>query len=316
MRCLSIAQALQKRGEEVVFATSGPKGREIIEAKGFQAICLCSPWDDYSPEDIREILTKHTPSMLLIDSYYVSREYWEGIKPGVRTAYMDDLGVSGLPVDYLINYNVYANDLNYDAYKGSKTKLMLMPLYAPLRDEFCGITRHCINQKVQNIMVSAGGADPNGITSKLIEQVCPVMRDITFHFVIGMLNPRIGEIKERAGNNVVLHINEKNMSMLMKECDMAVSAAGSTLYELCACGTPTITYTLADNQQLAAEVFAREGIMMSAGDYRNDVWFSMKLRSKIENLAEDYNLREQLSVMMQNVVDGRGADRIAEQLIE
>lgn len=50
----------------------------------------------------------------------------------------------------------------------------------------------------------------------------------------------------------------KKMSELMQQCDMAVSAAGSTLYELCACGMPTITYVLADNQKLEKVLYVEK----------------------------------------------------------
>ncbi|MCR5796546.1 MAG: hypothetical protein K6G63_01315 [Eubacterium sp.] len=44
----------------------------------------------------------------------------------------------------------------------------------------------------------------------------------------------------------------------MQKCDIAISAAGSTLYELCACGVPTITYTTADNQIKAEKFLAKK----------------------------------------------------------
>lgn len=63
------------------------------------------------------------------------------------------------------------------------------------------------------------------------------------------------------------------MKKLMMLCDVAVSVAGSTLYELCACGIPTITYVLADNQIPAEEMFEQEGIMLNARDYRVNMNF-------------------------------------------
>lgn len=71
----------------------------------------------------------------------------------------------------------------------------------------------------------------------------------------------------------------------MQKCDIAISAAGSTLYELCATGIPAITYTLADNQLIAAEQFDKQGIMLSAGDCRDDEGFIVRLEKLLDKLT-------------------------------
>ena len=166
-------------------------------------------------------------------------------------------------------------------------------------------------------MVSAGGADPERITERIMTDICPEMRDIVFHFIVGALNPRLNDIKalSEGKDNIVFHINEKNMSGLMENCDIAISAAGSTLYELCATGLPTITYTLADNQLVAAEQFDKRGIMLSAGDCRGDDGFIDRVKMYIEKLNDSIELRRELSGKMQQLVDGNGAARIIEALL-
>ena len=99
------------------------------------------------------------------------------------------------------------------------------------------------------------------------------------------MNPRIDIIRGKILGNAVLHINEHNMSALMQKCDIAISAAGSTLYELCATGIPAITYTLADNQLIAAEQFDKQGIMLSAGDCRDDEGFIVRLEKLLDKLT-------------------------------
>ena len=221
-------------------------------------------------------------------------------------------------LDFLINYNIFGTVMDYSGYMKTRTRLMLGPTYAPLRDEFKNIAEHEIDDVkcVKDIMVSAGGADPEGITEKLIENVCDDLKDITFHFIIGVLNPRLEKIRALADEhrNVILHINEKNMSALMKSCDVAISAAGSTLYELCACGTPTITYTLADNQLAAAEEFQRRGIMLSAGDCRGNNSFVYSLAEQVHKLIADRQKRSLLSARMQVLVDGCGSERVTNMI--
>lgn len=315
MRCLSIANALVRKEEKVLFITADHKADKLIKQRGFERICLESDWSvmDQEIPVLRGIIERYKPSLLLIDSYYVTEYYFIELGRLIKTAYIDDLNEKCWSVNYLINYNIYSTCLDYSKYNRSKTELILGTENAPLRDEFRRIEQHAIKNTIEEILVSAGGSDPEKITERLIENVCPKWPAIRFHFVVGSLNPRINGIKKLKKNNIVLHINEKNMSALMKNCDVAIAAAGSTLYELCACGVPTLTYTLADNQLAAAKEFNRRGIMINAGDCRGNERFASGLNEILEILDKEKRLR--LSINMQTLVDGCGADRIAEKLL-
>ena len=117
--------------------------------------------------------------------------------------------------------------------------------------------------------------------------------------------------------SIVVHENVKRMDELILSCDVAVSAAGSTLYELCATGTPTITYVLADNQIPAAKEFDARGIIKNCGDIRDmgNKALAKCLVDEVVSLAEDYNERKRISELMGTVVDGKGARRIVESVL-
>lgn len=314
MRCLSIASAIVRRGVEVLFITADHKGDTLLRQNGFNSVCLDTDWTDLDQELplLLEMIKSKKPSLLLIDSYYVTEKYFNELSKVITTAYMDDLYKARWNTDILINYNIYSSVFDYSIYSGNR--LLLGSLYAPLREEFKGLPEHSAGM-VQNILVSAGGADPERITERLISEICPVWPDIHFHFVVGAFNPRIDKIREMERNNIILHINEKHMSALMKDCDIAISAAGTTLYELCAAGIPTITFTLADNQLVASEQFSRKGLMLSAGDCRGNKSFFASIKSLLIELIPDAEKRRTLSKKMQQLVDGKGTDRIAANLI-
>ena len=311
MRCLSIASAFAQAGHEVKFVTADHRADDLIQSRGFERICLDSEWTHMEGEEIDRVVRLYRPDLLLVDSYSVTELYLSSLSESVTLAYMDDMNDSVWNLDYLINYNIFGPLMDYSRYKETRTKLILGPTYAPLRDEFKNIPRHEIKD-VKNVIVSAGGADPEGITEKLIENVCDNLKDITFHFIVGALNPRLKKIIALADEhkNVILHINEKNMSDLMEFCDIAISSAGSTPYELCACGVPTIAYTLADNQLVAAEEFERQGVMIFAGDCRNNKNFIAIMNEHLHSLVSDKEKRSQISVRMRSLVDGFGSERL------
>ncbi len=314
MRCLSIAHAFADRKETVIFLTADHKADSLINDKGFKTICLETDWKNMNEEPIGEILKKCQPDLAIIDSYCVTDQYVSEISRYTNSLYIDDLNVSIWDVDFLVNYNVFSNSMDYTGYRYGRTKVFIGPNYVPLREEFMGVPMHTI-KPVTDILISAGGADPGRITEKLIK-LCNKFEDFCFHFVIGELNQRKEEIKRNLPSNAILHINEQNMSKLMQKCDIAISAAGSTLYELCACGTPTITYTLADNQLCAAEEFDKQNLMINAGDCRDNDRFVNDIYSIMGDLIENMDRRRFMSVNMQTLVDGYGAERLATQISE
>ena len=314
MRCLSIAHAFADKGKKVKFITSDHKGDSLINSRGFEVLCMESEYNAMDSEDIVSVIEKYKPELLIVDSYFVTKEYFNKVHSLCQVAYIDDINESVWDVDFLIDYNIFGNVIDYSGYENTRTSLLLGPKFAPLRTEFKNIPKHII-KPVTDVMVSAGGSDPEEITEKIMEKICPVWSNICFHFVVGALNPRLEKIKALLVSNMVLHINEQNMSRLMQKCDMAISAAGSTLYELCSCGTPTITYTLADNQLLAAEEFERQETMINAGDCRNNVAFIKNLNQKLDYYVGKIEKRKKVSEKMQLLVDGFGAERIVNSLV-
>ena len=314
MRCLSIARAFADKGEDVRFITADHKGDSLIHSRGFESLCLESEYNAMDSEDIVPVIEEYKPELLIVDSYFVTKKYFDRVNSLCKVAYIDDVNEAVWNVDFLIDYNIFGTVIDYSGYEDTKTSLLLGPKFAPLRSEFINVSKHII-KPVADVMISAGGSDPEEITEKIMEGICPSWSNICFHFVVGALNPRLEKIKALLAPNMVLHINEQNMSGLMQKCDIAISAAGSTLYELCACGTPTITYTLADNQLLAAEEFERQELMINAGDCRNNAEFIENLNQKLDYYAGNIEKRKIVSEKMQLLVDGFGAERIVNSLI-
>ena len=317
MRCLSVARAFMSRGENVLFVTADHCGDKLIRDRGFETVCLNTEWErlDCEVPALIETIKVRAAKLLLVDSYFVTEDYFKKLSPYIKLAYIDDMNQAVWDVDYLINYNIFAPCSDYSPYGKTRAKLLLNPMYAPLRDEFKGRPEHTTKERITDILVSAGGVDPERVSERLIKAVSPNYPEIIFHFVVGALNPRINELMNYQGRNIVLHINEKHMASLMESCDVAISAAGTTLYELCAAGIPTITYSLADNQIAAAMQFEKQGIMLNAGDCRGNKGFEDRINACLQKMLKSVGLRRKMSGKMQMLVDGKGADRIASSVL-
>lgn len=98
---------------------------------------------------------------------------------------------------------------------------------------------------------------------------------------------------------------------------MAVTAGGSTVYELMACGTPAVVYTLADNQFDIARTVSEMNLIPWAGDVRKEIIECCRsIVSVINDYVEDFERRKLVSRRMQELVDGFGSRRLVSLLNE
>ncbi len=329
MRCITIAGELKKRGMRVVFFTADEWPKEALTAAGMEQICLHTRWDWMEEELPRlgELITRLGVGTLLVDSYQVSPVYFEALRDQVKLVYLDDCFEAVYPVDLLINYNAFYTRFPYYERYGEKTKLLLGTSYVPLREEFSqaaeeirqeGSVRTANGNGFSILLASGGGDSENamlGILKKLAER--EAFADVTIHVVIGAYYPRGDEMKAFADAhaNVRVYHPCRNVAALMKLCDAAASAAGTMLFELSAMQVPTVFFQTADNQRYDSEFFAKEERMLDAGDIRKDrVACLNAVCVGLEQLLADGDLRARMREKLLSVTDGKGAERIAEEI--
>ena len=362
MRCLSVADALLKRGEEVLFVTADDTPVPLLTKKGIPYCVLHTDYADMEAElpELGEVLRDlpqgaESPdaalaqknTSILVDSYYVTEKYLAALKKRITTIYMDDIYAFSYPVDMLINYNIYGEEMGYEKDAAfADTKLLLGTEYVPLREEFSAgagyaQSRKELSAETENvtpaedrlhqtaeqgrtadggILITTGGSDSFNLAGQLLMEAMKydALKEKEYHVVSGSLNPHIGELQALAQKheNIHIHCNVTNMAELMAESEVALSAGGSTLYELCAVGVPVIAFSFAENQERLVQTFVKRGIAQYGGNYRTDGnKMIQNTIAGLETLLEDKNLRTEYRKKARTLVDGKGADRIAEAII-
>ncbi|MBD5531472.1 MAG: UDP-2,4-diacetamido-2,4,6-trideoxy-beta-L-altropyranose hydrolase [Lachnospiraceae bacterium] len=330
MRCLTIADACEERGLCPAFVTAEEKPQKMIAARGFPCLVLDTDYRNMESElgRLPALLADGAP--IVLDSYHVTKHYVEMLKEyGHRVVWMDDLKEQEYPVDMLINYNVYANQLDYPVNrekeadvcpvgkKDDRCMYLLGPGYAPVRPSFRREDA-AVREKLGTVLVTTGGSDPYGAGVWFARLLAERLPDAKILVVCGPYVQGKDGLYRLAEQNGKIEIIEgcSDLSAVMHRCDLAVAAAGSTLYELCAAGLPVILYYLADNQRMGAETFARETGAVNLGDIRSEEFqtgMEKWLAAALFNLAAASG-RQKLADAMHALVDGNGAERIAEAL--
>ncbi len=334
MRCLTIAEALRDKGEEVCFLTADEEPVQLIEDRGFPARILFTYYDEMDVElpQLMSILMGsqgeapgrnggENQQRILVDSYYVTDFYLYNLRLSARVILMDDRKTAVYPCDILVNYNIYGKTLGYEKdYPG--TKLLLGCDYMPLRKEFQNADYE-VRAQVSHILLTTGGGDGCHMALAMVKRIlssrgsgdeAPV-----WHIICGPYSTDGEALEEMTKEipSIQIHRDMTNMSEIMKRCDVAVSAAGSTIYELCSVGVPTIGFFFAENQRLNMEAFGSSTPICNAGDFSvNPEKVLDFIEKEVEILSASLELRKKISMVERMIVDGRGAERLAGEFLK
>lgn len=324
MRCLSVAEEFHERGEDVTFIIADIRSQNMILERGFKTICLYSIWNELDCEvhTLVQMIQEKQISLLLIDSYFVTEYYLKTIGQYTKIAYIDDINRFIYPVDLLVNYNIYAETLDYQlrySKAGINTRFALGCHYVPLRKEFFSVKR-VTRKKISSMLITSGGSDSYDVTGHLLKAIYKQewFENYDYYVILGRFNKNISILMKdwKQYKNIHLLVNVSNMAEYMKSCDIAITAGGVTTYELCACGIPSIMYTLADNQLEIARSVSELGLIPWVGDVRRDMQGCIRrILNYVEEFAKNIDSLQQTSQKMQKVVDGRGRVHIVNWLL-
>lgn len=321
MRCMSVAKQLRAQGEEVLFILSEAYAKQDIEKSGFACVCLDNHYNEKNSEAAAMAATikENGISKLLLDSYEVTREYMSALKSCCRLCYIDDLNLFRYPADMIINYTFHTNQTKYDGMGYEDEVFLLGESYVPLRPEF-GQEPAAVKKQADSIFLTTGGTDEYDMIMGILRELQsdPKLAAMKKNVVIGKFYQKPEELyrlAEEYGQIEICH-DIPDIWNIMRGSDIAVSAGGTTLAELCACGLPTVCFTIAENQLPNTAAYAAAGIVLLAGNVmteRSQVIDNVV--SDVRMLAADFDKREKLVKTAKAAIDGRGAFRIAEEII-
>ena len=328
MRCLALAQGWKELGGDATFLSccEGSALEKRVSASGFHFIPLerahPAPTDLESTLSLLEgtRLESTECNWLAIDGYHFDLEYQQAVRrAGYRLLVVDDTACwPEYEADVLLNQNINAVDLSYVTNAGAE--LLLGPRYSLLRQEFrtWAEWQRTVPQLGRKVLVTMGGGDPDNVTLRVLEALNRVdVPQLEAKVVVGPANPHHEILSQAVASSQIdieLLDNVTDMPGLMAWDDVAVSAAGSTCWELAFMGLPSILMVLADNQVENTAKLVEAGVAESLG------WASAasskNISDAITGLLKDPKGRETFSELGRRLVDGRGCERVTTRLLE
>lgn len=321
MRCMSIATAVEALGGACIFFTAQEQTAQFIREKGFVCEVLYTDYREMESEITRlqEVAEKYNPNLWLVDSYQITADYLQGLRRMCPVFYLDDTAEVVYEADGLINYNIYGEELGYRERCPKNMTLLLGAAYAPVKKEFVN-TPYEVREEATNILITMGGSDALNISGQLaIRLLEEIPETINLTLICGRFNPHLQALQALQNSNlrVRMLVDVPDMWNQFAEADVVVSAAGSTMYELGSMGIPTVCCYYVENQRRIAEGFSQKVGISNTGDFSKDPEGMLeKTVDAVCNLVNNKQRRKTVAEGMKNVTDGKGALRIAEELLK
>ena len=278
VRCLALAHVLHARGWHCAFVGIKDVVQTVPQILSAPVIFieLADPQDD-TPEQ----LCKHWPegiSCLVVDHYGRDHSYESAWRPWANVILaIDDLANRQHDCDLLLDQTYGRQTEDYSSLVPQHCQLLLGADYALLREPFArlrarSLQRRRVTSQIQRVLISFGAADTGDITTIALASILAGDVSVAVDVVVGAQGENLDKFRQIALSHpgrVTIHraIDAEQMAELMCDADLAVGACGTSSWERCVLGVPTLGIVTADNQRMVAQRLAQCGAMVLLNDF-------------------------------------------------
>lgn len=319
MRCLSLANELRRLGADCCFACASPTFATVpaLASSGHRYLELTAPVDANE-------LSKKVPGgcdWLVVDHYEWDASQQAQCRPWARRIMViDDLADRAHDCDLLLDQTFGRQPSSYDGLISRECQPLIGSQYALLRPEFAMSREESLARRtdgrLERLIVSMGFTDPANATETVLRGILLSNLQLATRVVVGPRSPnllRIRSLVERNSNIFELHVGTNLMADLMRDADLAFGASGSTAWERCCLGLPSVVMMTADNQQMIARALHRADAAICLGE--TPEVNSAGISKVLSELCLDSSRLIQLSRNAAAICDGLGATRAARAVI-
>ncbi len=318
-RCLALAEALASYGERVVFVAAA----NIPPALAAQVRATCElRLIDPQGDDARAFLAalgSETTDCVIVDDYVLDSDWHQTVKHalGCLLAAIDDLANRPLRVDVLVDHNLAADHREkYRNHLAASARVLGGPAYALISPRYAAMPVQERAAIVESVGISLGGTDPAEFTA-LAVAACRDGAGFAgpIEVVTTAANPRLPELRGLAkhASGVTVSVDLPDLTGFHQRHDLYIGAGGGSSWERCCLGAPVLLLEVAGNQRqvIAGLVEVGAAVTLPLGA----VPTVQSIGTAMRQLLDDAGLRRRLSSASRELVDGRGALRVAATLL-
>lgn len=343
VRCLTLAKALNNLGVRCRFVCRPHDGNMLdeITANGFNILALPTLRSDATrtgstfahagwlgttarqdAQETIDIMKPNLPDWVVVDHYGIDLA-WEVVvrAAGIKVLAVDDLADRPHHCDALLDHGLNHGAAEYSRLLTRQTKCFFGPEYALLRPEFAEIRASSLARRqpspLNHLIISMGGVDKGNATGRFLAAVVGSTwaEGIEMTVVMGPRAPWLEEIRAQTANmrgQVKLLVGTNRMAELMHDADLAIGGAGTSSWERCCLGLPSVLLVLADNQKKVATSLEGSGAAWVAESLPDVMAYLARLNANPAALGD----LAEMSRKAAQITDGRGATKVASFIVD
>ena len=301
VRCLTLAQILKENGANVEFICRKHEGSLIGKIRSSEFIVheleafeetevdtrlAHSHWlgatQQQDTDDCIDILKAEKLDWLIVDHYALDEQWQKRLKPYYeKLMVIDDLADRKHQCDILLDQTFGRQQEDYSELTPKDCQLLLSSKYALLRPEFSKWRSYSLERRskpeFKQLLLNMGGVDVDNVTEKVLDElkISNLSNELKITIVMGGSAPHLESVKLKASTlscKTEVKVDVGNMAEIMANADIAIGAAGSTTWERCCLGLPTIQFVIAKNQLFSAETLAHHNIVKLAKEIKETIY--------------------------------------------
>lgn len=272
-------------------------------------------------EECAVILYQLQPEWLIVDHYALDVHWEKTLQPHYRKLMViDDLADRSHLCDLLLDQTFGRSPDDYKPRVPAGCTVLCGSQYALLRPDFAALRQYSLtrrqNLELEHLLITMGGVDQGNATGIVLEALksCALPANCHITVVMGASAPWLAEVRQQAEQlpwPTEVRVNVSDMAQLMADSDLAIGAAGSTTWERCCLGLPTVMVVLAGNQQQVAHGLEQEGAVHTL---QGPQQIFERLPELLASLVSSPAQRATMSQAASRIADGRGVASIIHQL--
>lgn len=318
-RCLALASALNTEGWQCAFAVRPGSQATVPELSAGEATVLELAGHAIDEPKMLAARWPNGVDLLIVDHYGRDAGFETACRGWAKRVFaIDDLAGRAHDADFLLDQGLGRVPEAYAGRVPGQCRLLLGTSYALLRPRFSAIRLGEAAKEaaaMSRIVISLGGGDSKDVVGVICAGVVQCGLPLTVDILMGASaasQAGAQEFRPGDGQQFRVHVDYPDPAGLIAGADLAIGAGGTSAWERCCLGVPTLLILLADNQRDNAAALIAAGAAQSLGDAGSLT--ASAVAAALRALSDEPDRRRAMAQAAGRLCDGLGARRVAMEL--